>query len=85
MFGRHKSKATKDNVEKYLSKKNPKFVFISGHGDEEKVCGHKDEPIFIFNHNEHFLKNKIVYIVACGSGEKLGYSIVDNGKAKAFI
>lgn len=79
------SKATKDNVENYLSRKNPKFVFLNGHGNEENVNGYKDKPIVSFNNNEHLLKNKIAYIVACKCGEKLAPSLISKGGAKSVI
>ncbi len=82
---REDSKATKQNVTNYLKKKKPQFVFLNGHGDERKVCGHKDEPIIIMGDNEYLLEDKVIYILACNCGVDLAPSIVSKGKAKAVI
>mgnify|MGYP001574496122 FL=1 len=51
--------ANKENVEKYLKGKNPKLLFLNGHGNEREICGYKNEVIFSLN-NINLLKNRIV-------------------------
>ena len=69
--------ANKENVEKYIKSKNPKLVFLNGHGNECEVCGHKDKVIFSLK-NVGFLKNRITYARACFSANVLGREAVKN-------
>lgn len=69
--------ANKENVEKYLKSKNPKLLFLNGHGNECEICGHKDEVIFSLT-NISLLKNKITYARACFSANVLGKEAVKN-------
>jgi hypothetical protein len=68
-------KANKEEVSKFLSAKNPKLLFLNGHGCESEICGHKDEPLFSLN-NISLLKNKIVYARACFAALNLGKNAV---------
>lgn len=77
-------KVTRKNFEKYLSKKNPKLVFINGHGAPDSIAGHKDEILIKKGENEHILKDKIVYALSCHSAVELGPSAIGKG-TKAFI
>jgi len=65
----------KENIEKYLKNKNPKLLFLNGHGNECEICGHKDEVIFSLT-NVNLLKNKITYARACFSANVLGHEAV---------
>ena len=69
--------ANKENVEKYLKSKNPKLIFLNGHGSECEIYGHKEEVIFSLD-NVNLLKNKITYARACFSASILGHEIVKN-------
>jgi hypothetical protein len=65
----------KQEIEKYLKMKNPKLIFLNGHGNEDEICGHKDEMLFS-KENAHLLKNKVTYARACFAGISLGKEIV---------
>jgi hypothetical protein len=67
----------KDSVTKFIEKKNPKFIFINGHGDENSLYGHDDQLIFS-SENISLLKDKIVYARACNAGAKFGKEAVEN-------
>ncbi len=67
--------ATKSNVEKYIKKKNPKLLFLNGHGNESEICGHKNEVIFSLQ-NGWLLNNKITYARSCFSANSLGVEAV---------
>lgn len=69
--------ANKENVEKYVKIKNPKMLFLNGHGNECEICGHKDKAIFSLS-NVDLLKNRIIYARACFSANILGYEAVKN-------
>lgn len=66
---------TKENLEKYIKIKNPKLLFLNGHGNESEIYGHKDIVIFS-KENSHLLKNKIIYARACFSANILGKEAV---------
>lgn len=74
----------RQNVEKYLSKMNPRFVVFNGHGDERSISGFHREKIIEMNVNEEALKSKIVYSISCRSACELGESCVKKG-TEAFI
>lgn len=78
------SKANRKEVTKFLIKQDPGFVIFNGHGSRNIINGHKDEPIIICDENEHLLKSKITYAIACDAAAELGQKAVDKG-ANAFI
>lgn len=67
--------ANKENVEKYVKSKNPKLLFLNGHGTECEICGHKNTAIFSLD-NVSLLKDKITYARACFSANILGKEAV---------
>ncbi len=77
------SKVIRQNVEDCLNKEKPKLVFLNGHGDRERVAGHKDE-IILDSSNVNLTNNKIIYALSCDSLEDLGLGAVERG-AKAYI
>ncbi len=76
-------KAIRSQIEKSLTKENPRLVFLNGHGDKLTVCGHKDEVI-LDKKNINLTKGKIVYALACDCLEELGALAVQRG-TEAFI
>lgn len=77
-------KANRENVEKYLIKKNPRFVMLNGHGSDSSVCGQNDQSLIESGKNEKLLASKITYAVSCNAAQKLGVKIVETG-GDAFI
>lgn len=77
--------ATKKVFESYIKINSPSFLFLNGHGSKEIVAGQDNEPLLTLDDNEKLAKGKIVYSLSCQSGAKLGKSLVQKGKAKAFI
>jgi len=63
------------NVERYIKNKDPKFLFLNGHGNESEIYGHKDEVILSLQ-NVNLLKNRITYARACFSARVLGPNAV---------
>lgn len=75
----NREKATKKEVEGRLKDLSPILVVLNGHGDENTVTGHQNEPIIIYGENEKLLKSKIVYAISCQSAKVLGQKSVDAG------
>jgi len=80
LFG---AKANRKNVENSLSPKINTLAFFNGHGDEETVFGHDDQPI-LDKDNINITQGKIIYALACSSLVKLGPLAIKNG-ARTFI
>ncbi len=76
--------ANKNKVESYLKKQSPRVVLFNGHGDNNTVCGFKDEPLIESNENDVLLKDKIVYALSCSSAKNLGKSSIKKG-TDAFL
>ncbi len=55
-----------------MKKLQPRFVILNGHGDEETVAGHDNEPLIEADVNEDLLYNRITYAVSCNSAAELG-------------
>ncbi len=64
------------NVSKYVSKKNPKLLFINGHGNNNSLEGDKDEILFSIDNGLELLRDKIVYARACHAGLSFGWEMV---------
>jgi len=78
-------KAKNKEFESFVKKKNPKLIFLNGHGNSKTVNGHgKGEKILELNKNENMTKSRIVYARACDSLKELGKSCVKKG-ARAYI
>lgn len=71
--------ANKKEVEKFITKTNTKLFFANGHGNDNQLCGHKNEVIISGDENADLLKNKIIYARACSAGASLGKKAVQNG------
>lgn len=78
-----KTEANKINVESYIKSKNPKFLFLNGHGNQSEIYGHKEEVILSLN-NIILLKDRITYARACFSANILGQKAV-KGNSGCFI
>lgn len=74
-----RDKATRKNLESYLESLTFNLVFLNGHGKEDMVTGHKDEPLIVAGHNEGKLKSTITYAISCSSASKLGDASVQAG------
>lgn len=81
----HGAKANKKMFVSFISKKNPRFVMMNGHGTPDSVYGCGGEVLVKKDENEILLKNKIVYAIACHAASELGKSAVNTGSASAFI
>lgn len=67
----------------FVTKHEPGFIILNGHGDGRSIYGYKDE-LLVKVGDEGLFKNKIVYTIACDAVKCLGESIVREG-GKCFI
>lgn len=74
-----KEKANKANLESLILSQNPKLVLLNGHGSNEAVFGHNNEPLIEVDKNEHLLFGKIVHAFSCSSAHTLGPKCVEKG------
>lgn len=79
-----KEKATKKNVQSYLRKDIPWFVFLNGHGGPSVVTGHENEILISVDDGADLFKDKVVFMRACSAGKFLGPAIMENG-SKGFV
>lgn len=76
--------ATKSNLINALSKNNPEYVFLNGHGAPDLITGHNSETLIQAGINEQVLAKRIVYALSCETGKILGPAAVEKG-AKSYI
>ena len=84
VFDLSKERATKKEFESIAGKKNPRFIFLNGHGDDKMITGQDGEVLIESGENEGVLNSKIVYALSCRSAKKLGPESVASG-ADAYI
>lgn len=75
----NQEKANRQEFEDKINKFSPNLVVLNGHGSEEMVAGHKNQPLVLINDNEKILHSKIVYAISCRSAKKLGRKSVEAG------
>ncbi len=75
----HRERANRSEVESMISKMSPDFVVLNGHGSDNCVAGHNNEPIVTAGENEVLLSSKIVYAISCWSGKGLGPKSIEAG------
>ena len=72
------NKVTKKALESYIRKIKPTFIMINGHGNNDYVCGHKDEKLVRKGVNESVFKNSVVFARSCSSALGLGRACSTN-------
>ncbi len=75
----HREKANRDEFEQRISKFSPHLVVLNGHGSENMVCGHRNQPLVVAEENENILRSKIVYAISCRSAQNLGPKSIHAG------
>ncbi len=75
----NQEQANRQEFENKIKKFSPNLVVLNGHGSEEMVMGHKNQPLVLINDNEMMLRSKIVYAISCRSAKKLGRKSVEVG------
>ena len=70
-------KVNSENISKFIKKKNPKLIFINGHGDADSLEGHRGKILFSTDTNLDLLKGRFVYARACHAGLSFGKKMVE--------
>ncbi len=79
------SKASRANVASEARRDGVQFITGSGHGTETKFRGHSGEAVFeIGKYNSDEVKNRIIHLMSCRSGKKLGPDMVKKGGLAFF-
>lgn len=71
-------RVTRKNFENYVKKLKPNFIMINGHGNNNFVCGQKNEILVKKGDNDNILNNTVVYARSCSSASGLGKACVKN-------
>lgn len=78
------ARANRREFESCLHAHDPEFVILNGHGADDCVTGHKEEPLLKSGDNDGLANSRIVYALSCNSAAKLGADCVANG-ARAYV
>jgi hypothetical protein len=65
-------------IYKFIIKKDPKLIFLNGHGDDVSIEYNKGEILFSTDKNMEMLKDRIIYARACYAGVSFGKEVVKN-------
>ncbi len=66
-----------------IKNRKPKFIFFSGHGDDNSIFDNKGN-IFISTNSADVFKGTITYTIACSCLNRLGFNAIKKG-CHAFI
>ncbi|MGC9058930.1 MAG: hypothetical protein ACP5H3_00775 [Candidatus Aenigmatarchaeota archaeon] len=80
----NRERVNRETVLNFIAAHQPKFLVLNGHGDESSIYGFNNEKIIKEEEDEVFLKDKIIYTIACEAAKSLGKSSVEKG-ASCFI
>ncbi len=75
----NRENANRQKFESMISKMSPNLVVLNGHGDDNTVTGHNNQPLVKAGENENLLRSKIVYALSCRSAKNLGPKSVESG------
>lgn len=75
----NQKRACRNEVEGMLTSQKPELIIFNGHGSENIISGHNNDPLIIAKANEQLLKGTITYAVSCKSARKLGPKSVEKG------
>ena|SRR3989344_1092432 len=69
-------RASRDEFESMVGKRNPSLIFLNGHGSDSIVTGQDGEVLIEAGKNEEILQGTIVYALSCRSAKVLGAASV---------
>jgi hypothetical protein len=80
-----RSNASRANVASVAKRDGVQFITGSGHGTQTKFLGHSGGAVFeIGKYKAGEVKDRIIHLMSCRSGEKLGPDMVKKG-GRAFF
>ena len=68
----YRERANREEFESVINKRNPCFLVINGHGNDDSVTGHENKPLLTAKVNLSLLQGKITYAISCRSARVLG-------------
>ena len=71
----YRKRANRKEVESIIKRREPCFVVVNGHGSDDLIAGHRDEPLLTANGNSSLLQGKITYAISCRSARVLGQEV----------
>lgn len=74
----YRERANRKEIESVLSKRNPCFAIINGHGSDNAVTGHDNNLLIKAGDNSSLLDKKITYAISCRSARVLGKEVAQN-------
>ncbi len=77
-------KANKNDTTQCIKKLSHKLIIFNGHGTEDTIYGHDNEPLITADINDTILKRKITCARACSTGHTLGQHF-NNEQEGCFI
>lgn len=75
----HREKANASEIENRINQFSPDLVVLNGHGSENAVMGHRNQPLIQAGKNENLLSSRVVYAISCKSAKSLGPTSVQAG------
>lgn len=72
--------ANRREFEGRARKLRPEFIFLNGHGADDRVCGHDNESL-VDGRNEALLDGTVTYAVSCSSAKILGRSATRDNRS----
>lgn len=80
----NKDRANPTEFLKVLTRRNPRFLVLNGHGSHSTITGHNDEPLLDSNNLAEGISSKILFALSCKAAKELGKACIQNG-SDAFI
>lgn len=72
--------ANQKNFEAFIKNLNYKLVVFNGHGSEDTITGHDNNPLVQFGVNDSLLQGRITYARSCWAACVLGKESMKRGK-----
>lgn len=74
-----KENFTEEKFSRLVKQKNPKIVFLNGHGDAFSAMGFNKIPVITAGINDYLLKGRIAHVISCFTGIFLAQAAIDKG------
>ena len=75
----HGDDDTKVNFDSAIQYDDPTFVTGMGHGLIDRFAGQYNELLLVSGENDDLMKDRVVYLLSCLTGAKLGVTIIKKG------
>lgn len=79
VFDLHREDANKIRVHSMIQKQDPEFVIFNGHGNRDRIGGHKNEILVQSHKDEKILSHRLIYAHTCSAAKVLGPLAIGEG------